>query len=182
MDDGAENGVTMSDDRPDHDLLRRIEAGELDSLTPAEIERAERLLNSDSAAAGRVAGQIPPVDANLRDALADAASDSMPREADWDAAWARIEAAAAPARGPMPRTLRWGTSVGAIAACLLVAALWSMPDARRSGTRAPEAWPVVLAHDVEIDALEVGEDTLPIVVATGGDDSVEVIWVMETEG
>jgi hypothetical protein len=47
---------------------------------------------------------------------------------------------------------------------------------------APEAWPLQLATNVEINELEVSEDATTFVFATGARNDVQVIWVLEDQG
>lgn len=160
------------------EALRAVMAGDLDALTPEQVARLESVLNDEPAVADRLAGQIAAPDRCLAGVLRESEQAEMPRAAAWEAAWERIDAPGAitrfvEKRGGVARILRRWRPLAAVAAGLIMAALW------RISTAAPvRPWPMQLAADVEINALEVTGETTPFVVSTGDEGDVQVIWVL----
>lgn len=158
-------------------LLERLECGELQ----ADDERLlESLIASESpeSLAQAVGARAARPDPALRASAHALEAASVPTEAQWERVWAGVHAARPSARRWTPRVLRlWRASAAAAAACLALAALWGARV-----TAAPEAdWPVRLATNVEIHALDVGEDSTSFLVSLG-DDGARVIWVLPGEG
>lgn len=168
------------------DALRAAAAGNWDALTAQQVAGLESALNNDPALAAQLAGVVPPPDPRLAAGLDLLDRADLPSSVDWQRVWERIEAASARLSQAEPRPARrvlrlWkpltAGAVGlAAAACLLVAVLWKHGH---PPTDAP--WPMQLATNVEIDQLEVGEGTTPLVLALGGDNGPEVIWLLPDE-
>jgi hypothetical protein len=177
-------------------LARQIEAGDLAGLSAEQIERLAEALDADPAPT--FASRRAAPDAGLRRALDASERPALPTTAQWDAMWARIEAApAAAAADAMPgvapgrharsaapppetagaRLLRLWRPLGvAVAAGLALAAIWARPTTPAPPT---DDWPLRLASDVQINALEVSEGT-PFIVSLGEAHGPEVIWVLSS--
>lgn len=160
-------------------LMRIIESGRADELSPTEVARLESVLNSDATLADLPARRVPRVDPRMSAAVAELSSITSPDAEMWEHVWERIEsespiAASAVTPSWNTRLLRLWRPLSAAAACLLLGIIW------RLGTPAPrDAWPLEIAGDVEIEALEVYGDALPFVVTLGGDHPTEMVWVLE---
>ncbi len=170
--------------RPENldEALQAVMAGDLDALRPDQVAQLETLLNEEPAMAARLANRLAAPDALLADALAQAERGAVPSAAVWEQAWERIDAAA-PA---MPATvgrrralvIRLWKPLAAVAACLLMVAVWKISLA----TPQAEDWPMRLATDVQIDQLEVSEGSTPFIISDGAEHPVQIIWVLEDKG
>jgi hypothetical protein len=159
------------------DALKALATGDVDALSPEQVERLEGLLNSRPELADAFARQLAVPDEPLRAALTSAATPSANQ---WERAWngiASAEGSAARARG-RGRIWRLWAPLSAVAASLLLVGVWRAT----APAPAPAPWPMQLASDVEIDELEVYGDATAFVVYTGGDEGIDVIWVLEGEG
>ncbi len=164
-----------------HAALRAVAAGDFAALTPEQVAELERALNENPPVAALVADAVPKPDASLAAGLAAIDQAALPSDAAWDQVWAQVDAASARAarwtrKSGATRVLRLWRPLLAAAACLVLVAVWRMQ--LRSGPSADEAWPVQLATNVEIDALDVGDDATPYIVNT---DGVDMIWVLQGE-
>jgi len=171
--------VTSSRDNLDA-ALRALESGDIDSLRPEDIARLENLLNEDPGIADQLADAPATPDAAMRDALGQEAARSTPTDEQWNRVWSNIERETAAPRAVrrVPWTLRLWKPMTAAAACLaLFVAWWTYPAGGPV-----EDYPVMLATEIEIHDLEVHDDAMPFVFNTGGEQPVEVIWVVEMEG
>ncbi len=157
--------------------LQALRDGRLDALTPEQVARLEGRLNSDPAAAAQLADRIPVRDPVLNAALEELDRQEAPSAAAWGRAWEQIGAAGAVRTRP-GRTWTWrlGRPLAVAAACLLMVGFW-----RLRALPAVEAWPIVLASDVDIVAIEVGEDTMLFIDSTS-ESGVKVIWALQDEG
>jgi len=164
------------------EALRAVAAGDLDALQPDQVARLEAILNEEPSVAARLADHVPAVDARLARVLARVEQGVTPGMAAWERAWERIDAVApaAVARVDAVRrralVLRLWKPLAAVAACLVMAALW-----RAGSPRPREEWPMQLATDVEINALEVSDGATPFVISDGGEHAVQIIWVVEDQ-
>ncbi len=156
-------------------------AGDWDALTPEQVGRLERVLNDEPAVAARLADEKPELGSSLADSLVALDQRSPPAPRVWQDVWERIDAAA-PARmrrvgrAGAPWILRFWKPLAAAAACILLTVFWTLKPAP------PEEWPFELATHVEIDGLEVSEGATSFVVSAGGENAIEVIWVLEDQG
>lgn len=161
-------------------LLDEVTAGRLDALTPEQVEALESRLNDDPAAAARLADALPPADA-----LVTAAAPPAPTEAEWRRVWEGIEAAFATGRSRSAaarmdalrrprRILRLWESLSAAAACLALALIWQAGPAPASA-----GWHMSLSPNVEINSLEVFDDSTPMVLYPG--EGGAVIWVLDDQ-
>jgi hypothetical protein len=144
------------------------------------VDRLERGLNEEPALAAQLAARRPELGPRLAGALEALARRDQPVPQRWEQAWQAIDTAATRPRRPTPRpivrNLRYWPGLLAAAACALLAFLWSAQPAER------DEWPMRLATSVEIDNLEVPEGATSFVVSTGGQHSIQVIWVLEDQG
>ncbi len=164
-------------DNPER-LLEALRSADLDQFSPEEVARIEGLLNSRPDLASVVGEQPATPDAGLASVLRQSSAPQTPSASEWESVWENIETApATTANQPSRRWLHWWTPLTAIAAGLLLGIVWRSAPAP---TTAP--WPLQLATDVEIQSLEVYGDATPMIVSTGGTDSIDVIWVLEDEG
>lgn len=160
--------------------LKALQAGDLDALTPEQMDRLEGLLNSRPQLADTLTGRLAAPDARLRAALDDEAADAGPSAPEWERAWNRISTssgAASTSRRATGRFWRLWAPLTAAAACLLMAASW-WGSALPAG---PQPWPMKLATEVEINELEVYGNATAFVVSAGGESGVGIIWVLEEE-
>ncbi len=159
------------------DALKALADGELDVLRPEQVRQVEAALNRDARLAAPFAGQQPRVEPHLAAALNELDRSDQPTTADWERVWDNIDAAAArrgrPDAGVARRVLRAWRPLMAAAACLLLVLGW-----RVTQPAAVEPWPLQLAAEVEIDSLEVFQGATSFVVAVGGDNGGEIIWVL----
>ena len=152
--------------------LDALAAGELDALSPQQIERLEACVHSQPEAAERLAEQTPPIEPLFR------ISAESPSEDVWERLWQRVEAGApARGRGFRRRLLQLWRPMLAAATVALLVGFWD-----RARPPAQPDWPVEWAREVEINELEVSEGAAPFVLVGGMDDSVSVIWVLDAEG
>ncbi|MBI5866365.1 MAG: hypothetical protein HZB38_17990 [Planctomycetes bacterium] len=131
-------------------LLARVEAGELDSLTPEQVARLEQHLHESPAAADRVGRAQPPTDRLL------AAPIAGPSETEWAGVWSAVESNFASQRkersATAGRVVSLGRAAAAIAACVAIFVLWrSLPTSKPAG----EGWGLAVATNVEIHEVEV---------------------------
>lgn len=165
-------------------LLQAVADSGGPALTPDEIARLAEALDADPRLAARLADVRPRLEPALAAALQQAEAGVTPSAAEWAGVWANIEQAAARgAARPVPRRVRsrilrlWQPALAA-AACLVLAALWrfgALPGWADGGD-------MRLAHDVEINSIEVYGAATSFVVSTGGSDAIEVIWVLDEAG
>lgn len=149
-------------------LLAEVLAGRLDRLSPEQVERLEAHLGADPAAEAALAGALPPA-ARLPD-------EPLPAQQAWDALWTRIDEATSIRRhGPgAGRHAVWRAAVAA-AACGLAMLAWER-------LASPGLGPVVLAHDVTIESLEVGSGESAFVVYLDEGSGPPVVWVLSDAG
>lgn len=163
-------------------LLRAIEDGALETLSPEQIERVASWLDARPDLADRVADRPAKPDARLMDALTAADATVTPTAEAWGSVWAHVDlASAARARAAgSSRVLRiwrlWGPLTAA-AACLMLVGLWQW---RSSGPGHAADWPLELAADAQIESLEVFGDASAFVAGVDAPGAV-VIWVLESE-
>lgn len=159
------------------DALKALAVGELDAMTPEQVRLAEAALNRDERLAAAFAGEQPRVEPRLAATLNELDRGAQPTPADWERVWVSIDVVAA-RRGPTDagvarRILRAWRPLMAAAACLLLVLGW-----RVTQPAAVDSWPLQLAAEVEIDNLEVFQGATSFVVAVGGDNGGEIIWVL----
>ena len=182
-------------------LLRRVEAGELDSLTPEQIDALEAHLNAMAGESKppdlpRLGGRLALPDAALPDlAIPDSA---MPTPAEWERVWNNIEAGVTtvPADAtPIPadrvslklvatakskrsvgrRVIKFWPAWAAVAACVALLFTWHFAAPPVSA-----GWEMQLADQVEVDELDVFGDATAFV--DFNDDGTAMIWVFEGNG
>ncbi|MEP0846650.1 MAG: hypothetical protein HRF50_07480 [Phycisphaerae bacterium] len=166
-------------------LLERVAAGRLDELSPEQVAALETHLNANAAAAARLANLLPRPPAGPLARVAE------PSAAQWERVWRGVEAAgsrqaargtdaaSAPQtmRGRTRRFLRLWEGIAAAAACVLFAVLW-----RSSQPAAEASWPIQLSQHVEVDSLEVFDDSTAFVVVPDDGSDGAVIWVLDEPG
>ncbi len=158
-----------------NDRFRMLAAGNLDALSPAQVEALEAALNSEPDLAARLVPCRPPVSPQLAAALRELDRDEQPSPGTWERVWSRIDAAGASAQGRRGAAWRrvsvWRPMLAA-AACLLLMVGWRLVP-----STAAEPWPLQLAGDVEIDELEVFQDATSFIVSMGN-GAGRIIWVL----
>jgi hypothetical protein len=159
------------------DLLARLAAGELDSLSPGQIDALAERLDREPELAARLAGVTPPRDARLQ------AGPALPGARVWDAMFERIESevggvqSAGVRRLPgLGRWLRLGSGLSAAACLLLAFLLWRSPASDPSGDGGE--WVIGLSDDVEVLEVETdaGYDSF---VSYAPDGGASMIWIYE---
>jgi hypothetical protein len=161
--------------------LRAVAAGDWDALTSEQVERLERVLNDEPGMGARLADRRPELGPRLAEVLDVLARRERPVPQRWEEVWQQIDRAAPAARRgaaarPVTRIMRFWPGLVAAAACALLAFLWTVQPAES------EEWPMRLATSVEIDDLEVPEGMTSFVISTGGENGVQIIWVLEDRG
>lgn len=167
-------------------LLGRLDAGDLDSLTPGEVARLEAYLN-DAAFGAVDAARL--ADATMAPAPTDElAACELPTAAEWDAIWSGIEERAElGADEHAGRTdlkiARWlirhyGRVAAAAAACLVLMIGWAIT--KRPNTDDNKPWPLQLATDAEVIEVDASDDvTVFVEFAPDDNDAGPIIWFFE---
>lgn len=161
------------------ELLDRVAAGDLDGLTPEQVDALAARLNADADLAARLEGVRPPRGPAADDPVV------LPGAGEWEAVYASIEdarasaSASVPRRASRPRVLRLPTWVGSLmaaAACVMFAMLWG-PLLNRSN----DVWELRLGDDVQVLELEVSDEYTSFVSydSAGG---AAMIWIYEGAG
>lgn len=166
-----------------NELLARVEAGHLDSLSPDQALQLEAHLDRDTAAARRIgAAAVPPLGPSQ-------GMPTLPSEAMWRMVWSQVAAAGdreahqrAAARPAallrLPHAwpgLRRIRPFAAAAACVLGVGIWSwLTPAQAERLR--------LNADTQISQLEVDENWSSFVLTDSGDQDFTIIWVVEDHG
>lgn len=149
--------------------LEAIAAGELDALSAEDVVRVEEFLNETPAAAAQLAALTPPVEPALRLGI------PTPTRAGWQRVWERVDAAGTPATMRVARrVLRFWRPLLAAAACLLLAAIWSL-----SSPAPRNDWPVEWASSIEVDDIQAFNGDTPFVIGADQDSPIPVIWLLE---
>jgi|GEM_PF-1385283 len=159
-----------------HEVRRLLTAGDLDAITPAQIEQIERALADDAAAVAALGRQTPPLPPSLARALQDWEREQQPAALVWEHMWSAIDAAVlrsrrAPVAVGRRRLRLWQSMVAAAAGLILFVSWQAYP------LRAVEPWPLRLAGEVDIEQLEVFQDATTFVVSLDGDGG-QIIWVL----
>lgn len=165
-------------------LLARVAAGALDELTVAEVDALARFVDDDAQATARLASVALPSDMfGVRASVAPTIGDWARMEHSLADAGAfggvnseRMAAGAVGGRHGSIRLLRWGPSLAAVAACGVIAVMFSL------FSRPAQAERFVLESDTQIASLEVEENSSSMVVMPDGEEQFAVIVVMESEG
>ncbi len=160
------------------DILAKFARDGLDGLTPDEVNLLEGLLNSRPDVAQELEPTVARPDERLAAALQ--ADEQLPSDAAWQNVWDKVETGAAPVATPGSRTLRlWRVlaPVTAAAACLVMVLMWQFGG---QDTGADEFWPLSPGGTFEIHEIETYGDAT-FLIAAGGEESVDVIWVLEQE-
>jgi hypothetical protein len=145
-------------------LIARVSAGQLDDLSPDEVQLLEVALNEDDALAATLAEV--PAGGDWPEAL-------TPTDAEWESVWAGVSSESVSQRGRNG----WLRPVGiAAAVLLLIGAWWS-----GSESESVDPWQIQPDTDFELVALESGSGEIPFVM-TGEEDEFPVIWVIDSEG
>lgn len=148
-------------------MLARVSAGELDELTPQEIDQLEQAINEDDALSAQVADISAGTDWPL---------ELTPSDAEWDQVWQGVTVSDQHA-GHQPVAGWWLRPVGVAAAVVALLGAWSsVPQ-----PSAVDPWLIQPDTDFEIVAFEAGSDATPFIIE-GGDEEFPVVWVIENEG
>lgn len=161
--------------------LRAVAAGELDSLTPAQVAALEEALNREPRVAARLKSCAPVPDPLLAAALTRLTQHHAPTKIAWDRVWERVDEATTPVVArhqatPARVLFRFWKPLAVAAACAVLALTW------RFGSPSADEWPLRLATSVEIVSLEVYDGATPFVIQSGGEHGVSVIWMLPDQG
>ncbi len=153
-----------------------LREGRFGAIEPDQMRAAEAHLNDCAACQALVADAAARPEPALREAI------ELPTEEAWDAAWDKIDTAGASRTATAHRILRfarpWGTFAAA-AVVMLMVGLWRVLPQTGS-----DDWAFQLAgiNDVEIESLEVSDDSMAMLLTAGDDDEISIIWVIDDEG
>jgi hypothetical protein len=150
--------------------LARLERGELDALEPAQVSALEVWLNSDPGAAARLADCLPPAFSACPLAV------PQPSARVWQRIWYEIRRSIAAA--VVLRGHRFRVAAFAVAAALALAV--GLVTLRQLGGQTDQH--VLWARAIEVEELEVFEGATPLVLSAGLDDTIPVIWVLDSGG
>lgn len=164
-------------------LLAALESGDPAGLDERLLAQLEHALACNPELLARLADRTPAPPANLAVQLAAWEVVESPEPAAWNRMWDRIVAAevrSGNTRGARrPLILRLWQPVMAAAACLLLTLGWRLGAPSESTTT--DFWPILLATDADIQQVEVYDGDTSFIFATGGNNSVQVIWVLPQE-
>jgi hypothetical protein len=173
----------MAETIDNQDRGGREPALDFDALSADQIARLEASLNADPQRGAAFAQMCPGRDGFVDAWTAAERSAAPPGDRPWERVWEQVDTAltlrpTVTATGALrrPRTIRLWVGLAAAAACIALVSLWPWKPAP---TESP--WPIVLAGNVEIDALEVSDDATPVIWSTGGSEPVNVIWVAQMD-
>jgi len=150
--------------------LARVERGELDALEPEQVTALEAWLSADPGAAARLADRVPPMFS------AGPLSVAQPPAMVWQRVWRDIRRSVV-APVPLPQHRFWRAAFAVAAVLALAVGLVAL---HQVGGQADQQ--VQWARAIEIDELEVFEGAIPLVLSAGLDDTIPVIWVLESGG
>ena len=160
-------------------LLRRVESGRLDSLTPEELRAVMTHLESNDAPARRLGAARPP---RLPQALLDV---PQPSDAAWKRAWGAIDASETSAARsqviPLPRRSLTRHARPAIAAMAAFFAIGSS-ILFRTTTQAVASDELVLDPNATIDEIEVPEGCSSFVMTGDGESDFSIVRIVEDDG
>lgn len=149
------------------ELLNRVAAGDLDSLTPEQVAALEAHLNSSPSDAARLGAVVPRVDP-LVTAI------SAPVQTAWEPVWTAISGRRGHGRQWPRRLLLW-PGFAAAAAIAMIMTLWRLP------ARTGPDWTFQPAYDAEVTQVEVFGESTSMLYAVG-DRGLPVVWVIPGEG
>ena len=161
---------------PYRESIVALRDGRFDMIEPDQMRAAESHLNDCAACQAVVAGAAAQAEPALCETV------KLPTERAWDAAWDEVEAAGASRTAAPHRILRfarpWGTFAAA-AVVILMVGLWRVLPGTGS-----DDWALQLAgiNEVEIEWLEVSDDSMSMIMSAGDDDEISIIWVIDDEG
>lgn len=167
---------TVQTCEPYRESIAALRDGRFDMIEPDQMRAAETHLNDCAACQAVVAGGAAQPEPTLREAI------ELPTEQAWDAAWDKVDGASSSRTATPPRILRfarpWGT-LAAAAVVMLMVGLWRVLPGSGS-----DDWAFQLAgiDEVEIDSLEVSDDSMSMLMSAGDDDEITIIWVIDDEG
>lgn len=151
------------------ELLALVAAGQLDALSPEEVERFETALAADDALAARLA-EMPVGASDLPDVM-------TPTAAEWNRVWAGVERSQR--RGwHLGRLVHHWQAMAAAAVIVLMVGIWELMP---TNVKQAKSWQLRPDNDIQVVDLESFGDDTPVVLA-GGDGDFPVIWVMEDSG
>lgn len=163
-----------------HDALELAAAGAYERLSTDRVAMLEAHLNRCRPCAARLARVRAPGNDALHRMHAELGAALTPPRARWERMWAAIEHAVDEgARAPAPllrlRPERRWRPLAFAAACAIMVSAWSLTQAPAPAT----AWPLQLATDVDIDDMQVFDGGTTMLVSTGGERDVSIIWVID---
>ncbi|MGE0481278.1 MAG: hypothetical protein AB7Q17_12480 [Phycisphaerae bacterium] len=162
------------------DALALAAEGQFERLSTDRVAMLEAHLNTCRPCAARLAIARAPRDDGLHRVHAELGAALAPPRARWERMWTAIEHAVDEAeRAPAPLLRlhpdrRWRPLAFA-AACAIMVSAWSLSQAPAPAT----AWPLQLATHVEIDDMQVFDGGTTMLVSTGGEHDVAIIWVID---
>ena len=155
--------------------IAALRDGRFDAIEPDQMAAAETHMNDCTACRSELADVTPIPEPHLCETAA------LPANESWNNVWDKVDDAVAPATHAQARVLRfmrpWGT-LAAAAVVMFMVGLWRMMP----GT-ATDDWAFQLAGagDVEIESVEIFDDSNSMLTSFGDDDT-PIIWVMDDEG
>ncbi len=161
---------------PYRESIVALRDGRFDMIDQDQMRAAESHLNDCAACQALVAGAVAQPEPTLREAI------ELPTEQAWNAAWDTVDGASSSRTATPHRILRfarpWGTFAAA-AVVMLMVGLWRVLPASDS-----DDWAFQLAgiNEVEIEWLEVSDDSMSMIMSAGDDDEISIIWVIDDEG
>lgn len=161
---------------PYRDSIVALRDGRFDMIEPDQMRAAEAHLNDCAACQAVVADAVVQPEPMLREAI------KLPTEEAWDAAWDKVDGTTSSRTATPRRILRfarpWGTFAAA-AVVMLMVGLWRVLPGTGS-----DDWAFQLAgiNEVEIEWLEVSDDSMSMIMSAGDDDEISIIWVIDDEG
>ncbi len=157
------------------ETIAALSAGRFDAIEPDQMAAVEMHMNDCAACRSALADVTPIPEPRL------CQSPALPADESWSNVWEKLDAAAPSTTHVQARILRfarpWGTLAAAAVVVFMVSLWWTMP-----GTAADDwAFQLAGAGDVEIESMEVFDDSTSMLMSFG-DDDISIIWVMDDEG
>ncbi len=157
------------------ETIAALRQGRFDAIDPDQMAVAETHMNDCAACRSALVNVTPIPEPRLCETAV------LPADESWNNVWDKVDESTATPTHAQARILRfmrpWGT-LAAAAVVILMISLWR--TAPGTGT---DDWPFQLAGaaDVEIESMEVFDDSTSMLMSFG-DDDISIIWVMDDEG